>query len=325
MLKIVGEERALKRYARMFAGHFLTRPCEERSITLGHRGATSAARVFWLERIGIWFCPAWTDDSYRHLFGKIGTSHCDRVAVTCEINFPRAGVDRRMGGAFAVDNAGHVFAVHRGHLGGRRGMGKSRFMEAYRGVWADLDEGCTMDAVAVIGDLESPRFPRQVAQFVSQIALIKEGKPMAGTQQLLMPLAIDFDTDGRCGETYDDLRRDLVRECDLGCVIEDLAHMIASQGYRVRSWGTNVLYSVRGGSREETYYYVCPDNRYKSIREGTIHLFFLALRSRRPHRMYLLVPEPLPRFLTERLAEFYIKTIVYEWQVERACFPRLEI
>jgi len=325
VLRIVGSERALKRYARKFVHHFLALAPEKLTVTLGHRGATTTAAVYWLERLGIWFYPAWTEGSYQHLFGLIRAVRRDRALVACEINFPSSGIDRRIGGAFAVDRKGQVYVIHRGHLGGKRGMGRSHFLETYCGVWADLDEGDTSEAVAVVGELNSPRFPRQVAQFVSQITLIKEGKTPSVSRQLLMPLEMDFGSDMRSGEMYEDLVRDLGGECDLGSLREDLAHLIASQGQRVKTWGTNILYYQRGEESEETYCYVCADNGQKSIREGAINLFFLTLRSRRRHRMYLFVPELLPRLLTERLAELHIETIVYGWQDDHATFPGFDV
>ena len=81
------------------------------------------------------------------------------LPITCEINVPVAGIDRKLGGAFARNRDGRTFVVHRGLIGGaKKGVGKSLFASRFRGVWSALEEGRAVTPVAVIGELASPRF-----------------------------------------------------------------------------------------------------------------------------------------------------------------------
>ncbi len=135
MLKVVEEESAIRRYQRQFVRAF--RPLAEETIpvNLGHPGASVRARVSWSNRLGIWFFSRRIGTlGYWHAFGIGRPEGGANIPITCEINFPLCGIDRRTGGAFAEDHAGRVFVVHRGKLGGgRKGIGKSLFENHYRG------------------------------------------------------------------------------------------------------------------------------------------------------------------------------------------------
>src|SRR5512133_326471 len=176
MLKVVENESAIRRYQRDFIRGFKPLISEVIPVELGHPGASVRAKVGFSEQLGIWiFSRKIADHRYWNAFGIGRPEGGSRTAITCEINFPLCGIDRRTGGAFAEDGAGRLFVVHRGKLGGgRKGIGKGLFENHYRGVWEVLEDGGEETTVALIGVLRSPRFARQISQFVIKIARIKE-------------------------------------------------------------------------------------------------------------------------------------------------------
>lgn len=294
-------------------------------LTLGHRGKSYEVRTLWLENLGIWMAADWQGPHYRHIFGITAPNHIRRLAVTCEINFPRRGIERKVGGAFARDAEGRVYVVHRGLLGGRKGVGKGIFMREYRGIWAEMEEGEKVSSVVVVGNLTSVRFPRQVAQFVKQVAEIKEKEESVDTRQLSMPLELNYTPEIFGLETYGEAKRNLSSACDLGLAIQDLIREMESRGAKVRTLGPNCLSCSVGLKERDVYFFVIPDSGNRSIREGAINLFFLALRSRRPYRLVLVLPDGIDNLLKERLGEFSIETLVFHWNKDRACFESLDL
>ncbi|MCX7982624.1 MAG: hypothetical protein N2572_06925 [Syntrophales bacterium] len=325
MLRIVEDEQAIKRYLRRFLSHFRALPHRKEILSVGHRGKSYTVRVFWLDSLGIWLARDWRGDYFRHIFGLVPLSSACKVSTTCEINFPRSGIDRRLGGAFALDSAGRVYVIHRGLLGGRKGMGKGLFLREYRGVWAEIEEGDRVSSVVVVGDLASVRFPRQVAQFVRQIVEIKEKEEPRDERQIAMPLELDSMPEIYGLETFEDTRKNLSLACDLGLAVQDLTDEIESQGVKVKAQGPTCLSCRTLEGEKEVYFYVLPDSRGRSIREGAIHLFFLALRSRLPCRLILVLPEKIDDFLKERLREFSIETFVFQWNKDKAIFSGLKL
>jgi len=98
--------------------------------------------------------------------------------ITVEINIPLEGIDRRVGGLFAVDtNNKHTLLLHRGKVGGgKKGIGKNAFLEWYAKkpvkVWYDEATG-ESDYILLIADLSSPYFIQQIEDFVSAVAQFK--------------------------------------------------------------------------------------------------------------------------------------------------------
>ncbi len=121
MLKVVADESAIRRYQRQFVKTLRT-PAEEMiPVKLGHPGASEKAKVAWSERLGIWFFSRKLPGSrYWNGFGIGRPEGGGNVAITCEINFPFYGIDRRTGGAFAQDRC---------RQGLRRSPGKARRRE----------------------------------------------------------------------------------------------------------------------------------------------------------------------------------------------------
>jgi hypothetical protein len=224
MLKVVENEPAIRKYQRQFVRALKPIAEETIPVKLGHLGASEKVKVSWSERLGIWFFSRKVAGTrYWNAFGVGRPEVGAAIAITCEINFPLCGIDRRTGGAFAQDRAGQVFVVHRGKLGGgRKGIGKSLFEDRYRGVWEIMDDGGEETPVAVIGQINSPRLARAIAQFIRKISWIKEKASTRSSQTELT-----FDElrvrEELIGARHCEPEREPGAECDRGLIVRDLA------------------------------------------------------------------------------------------------------
>ncbi len=145
------------------------------SVHFGHLGASFYREVLWMQQLDIWVHSDIIEGS-RHYngFGIENPRSSTHVSITCEINFPLSGINRRIAGAFAGDRSGGIHIVHRGKVGGgRRGIGKALFEENYGGNWATVKDGDLESRVAVLAALDSTKVPEEVSQFVYEIHRIK--------------------------------------------------------------------------------------------------------------------------------------------------------
>jgi hypothetical protein len=238
MLKVVEDESSVRRYQRIFAKALRTPDDKTVPVTLGHPGASEKAKVSWSEMLGIWsFSRKIAGSRYWNAFGVVRPEGGAGIAITCEINFPLCGIDRRTGGAFAQDRAGNIFVVHRGKLGGgRRGIGKTLFENSYRGVWEEMEDGDEETPVALIGILHSPRIARQIAQFVRKISRIKESAAARSSQA---ELTFDEFTirEELIGSHYRNHAGETGAECDHGLILQDLSHALRKSGLRAGNDG----------------------------------------------------------------------------------------
>ncbi|MDI9569989.1 MAG: hypothetical protein QM278_04525 [Pseudomonadota bacterium] len=322
MLKIVTEAKAIQRCRRQMARRIRMAATERIPVVLGHQGASIRARVWWSEELGFWFHPGRGERRYWNAFGLDRPRPGASLPITCEINFTTEGIDRRIGGAFAKDSRGRVFVVHRGVLGGgRKGIGKVLFEKWYRGVWMEMDDGGEAIYVAVVGVLQSPRFVRQVAQFISKIEKIKDmAAPSVQTE-------IDFEDlrlrEELLGTRRCELNRDLAGRCDHGLVVKDLAAALRQQGCQFGNDGLRDLLALdpRG---ETTIFEIETDTLFGSIQEGATRLLVNSLLATRPPRLVLVLPAAPDAVTARKLQRLNIDVLIYRWDENHAVFPGLE-
>ncbi|MHC4415662.1 MAG: hypothetical protein ACYS0G_10290 [Planctomycetota bacterium] len=145
---------------------------------VGFQGGGAEFDIYWraTERIWVLLDPDVAENRYRCCFGLQHPSAHESLAITCEINPPHEGIDRKIAGVFLRDDRGVIHVAHSGKIGGgRAGIGKTAFLAAYRGdniepvEWAD---GVRSKAI-VVGAIDAREFPSQLAHFVREVERFK--------------------------------------------------------------------------------------------------------------------------------------------------------
>lgn len=327
MLKVLDDESAIKKYRRQFIKCFKPFIDEKISVNLGHPGATVKAKVLWSERLGIWMVhEKMSGSKYGHAFGAEKPTGSSHIPITCEINFPAKGVDRRIGGALAEDRNGRIFVVHRGRIGGgKKGVGKALFDDHYRGVWAIMEDGSAETTVALIGALNSPRFVRQVSQFVRKVDRMKNLFSSRTSQ-----LEISFDElhfwEELIGASYTDpLTTDPSSMCDHGLIIKDLYDVLSRRGFRAGNDLERDLLIVNARQEITAVFEVTTDISIPSIKSAAASLLLAnADLPTQPH-LILAVPEAIDDTLNRKLKKLGVEVLTYEWKDDHAVFPGLPV
>jgi hypothetical protein len=322
MLKVIEDESSIRRNQRLFARALRTLAEETIPVKLGHPGASEKAKVAWSEALGIWsLSRKIAGTRYWNAFGVGRPEGGTGIAITCEINFPLCGIDRRTGGAFAQDRAGHVFVVHRGKLGGgRKGIGKSLFENSYRGVWEVMEDGGQESPVALIGVLHSPRFARQITQFVRKIARMKESAAARSSQAELT-----FDEfslrEELIGARYRDDQRETGAECDRGLIVRDLADALRESGLRTGNDPHRDLMAMDREGRIRAVFQIRTEMTLAGIHAGVAELLLSGLGLPGSPLFILTLPRGPESALREQLKRLNIAILTYDWRGERAVFP----
>jgi len=325
MLKIIQEEAAVRRYQRQFIRSFKLFVDEKIPVHLGHPGASTEAKVLWSGRLGIWLHSGKTQEG-RHwnAFGIGKPKKNANISITCEINFPAGGIDRRIGGALARDRNGRIFVVHRGRIGGgRKGVGKSLFADHYRGVWEVMEDGDEETTVALIGALNSPRLARQVAQYIHKIDAIKEAASHRSSQLEMKFETITF-RETLVGERYCELEKDKEAECDQGLVVKDLADCLRRRRMKVGNDGLHDLFIANDNGEMIAIFKVKTTSAPLGLHAGASQLLLNSLRCASPPRQILVIPEKPDAALEEKLKKLGIHILPYTWSKDQAQFPGLQ-
>jgi hypothetical protein len=325
MLKIIQEEAAIRRYQQRFIRSFKPFMDEKIPVHLGHPGASTEAKVLWSGRLGVWLYAGKTQEGrYWNAFGIGKPRIRTHIPITCEINFPVSGIDRRIGGALARDRKGRVFVVHRGRIGGgKKGIGKSLFADHYRGVWEIMEDGDEETTVALIGALNSPRLVRQVTQYVHKINEIKEIASYRSSQLEMKFETITF-RENLIGERYCDLERDKDSECDHGLVVRDLADCLRRKKMKAGNDGCHDLFIANAEGAMAAIFQVKTTATPLNLHAGASQLLLNSLRCMPPPRLILVIPEKPDSALEERLKRLGIDILPYTWSKDQAQFPGLQ-
>lgn len=325
MLKVIENEPAISKYQRQFIRAFRSQATETFSVTLGHPGASVKAKVAWSESLGIWFFSRKVAGSrYWNAFGIGRPVGGAAIAITCEINFPLCGIDRRTGGGFAQDRAGRILVVHRGRLGGgRKGIGKALFESRYRGVWETMDDGGEESSVAVIGQIESPRLARQITEFIGKIARIKEMASARSSQTELTFGELCL-REELIGARYCEPERETGAECDRGLIVRDLAEALKKQGLRTGNDDHRELMVMDRENRILAIFQILTDMTASHLYARAMQLLLNAPTPPETPRLILVLPGNPDNTLREQFQRLGIKILTYVWQETGAVFPELD-
>jgi hypothetical protein len=320
MLKIIEDGEIIARCQRQLVRSFKPFIGEKLQVRLGHPGASFRARILWSEDLGIWIYSSKTAESrYWNAFGVIQGRDATPLSISCEINFPFQGIDRRVGGALAKDRDGRVFVVHRGRIGGgKRGIGKSFFEEHYRGVWTLMEDGDAETPVAVIGALKSPRFIRQVAQFIRKIDGIKRNAVVSSSQMEIfteVTLREEF-----LGTGPEAVKRELESQCDHDLVVLDLSKRLIDLGLRPGNDSKCELFALDRAGRISALFAVGTDLSREGIHAGVARLMLNGVDPTGNPSLLLVLPGRPDEALEEQLKRLHIDILTYEWAGDRAIF-----
>jgi hypothetical protein len=323
MLKIIEDEPTIRRCQKQFAKSFEDFVDEKIPVTIGHPGASFKATVSWSRRFGIWISSKKIGSRYWNIFGIGCPDKGSAIPMTCEINFPASGIDRRVGGALARDHKGDIYIVHRGKIGGgKKGIGKLLFEGHYRGVWDVMEDGDTKSDVALIGSLHSHRFVRQVVQFIRKVDLIKNAVAHQSSQVEIAFDEIKF-REEMVGFSYGQYGRKEEDICDHGLVVTDLAVILKDCGLKVGNDGSHDLFAVDKKGQVTIVYQVITGTSKPVLHKGIAGLLLSGLDFSNNPRLVLVLPQPLDESLETKLRHLKIELLVYKWQQDRAVFPGL--
>ena len=324
MLKVIEDEKLIARYARQFAGAFRPFMDEKIRVMLGHQGASFSAKVSWSKRLGIWiYSHSAKNIRYWNAFGLGKPQASGHLPITAEINFPRVGIDRKTGGAFARDAWNHIYVIHRGKIGGgKKGIGKTLFEENYRGNWAWMEDGDSLAEVAVIGALQSPRFALQAAQFVRKIEKLKSAASFSSQTSLNFSEAAFHEE--LVGSLPSLSPNNIADACDHDLIIHQLAALLCRWKFKVAN-DTNVeLFVTQPASDGLSHMIaVCADTREKTVMAVAAKLLLQKSVQAGHSSPILLLPEDKVEQYVRPMRRLHIDVLSFRVEGEKIFFPDL--
>jgi hypothetical protein len=256
--------------------------------------------------------PKWNTKSYSH-------------SITCEINPPYEGIDRRIAGAFAKDPEGKLYLVHRGKLGGGRpGIGKALFTDEFMGTWEEVEDGTEFSKVALIASFDNPRFDEQIADFVHEVERIKT-LPIATTgtatkaPAVLTPIFKDefFGT-----KKISNASSQTIANSDHGLVVNTLAKELKGKNINVGNIQSIDLYILDSAGNPTTLFEVKTGTTSTQVYEAVGQLYFHSTRLKAKCRLVAVFPDNIRQEIRDVFKTLAIQLLTYSFSNNLPIFDR---
>jgi len=298
MLTVVGDPKRIDRAIKRLHGALEGVPA--RSVRLTWRGGELRTTIHWVRDDAFWWAVEPRHRRDALVLGHAPDPPARRESITCEINLPRAGADRKVAGIVAADDAGALYLAHSGRLS------KSGFREFLAdGVWRSVHwpDGEETEAL-VIAPLGSPRLTRLLGRFVDSVRRFKEGETLASQPTL----CLEPSAHGSAGAA-----------CDRSLVDLSLHEELSKRGL---FGGTLDLFSLRG-ERPQPLFALIADSQPEELALAVGSLSLAAARGGGDVRPILVAPAEL----AERdgaLGSLPFACVRYRWRGARAVFDGLD-
>jgi hypothetical protein len=96
MLKLLRGPKDITQAQKKFRERFHIAGAEKRTVRIAHRGEVHRMEVIWLPSEGVWAGSRKLINRYWNVFGVGEPSRRAPNGITCEINFPLHGINRRI-------------------------------------------------------------------------------------------------------------------------------------------------------------------------------------------------------------------------------------
>ncbi len=176
VLKVIDDKVEIQRAQKLLLSNLNAVADRQDLINVGYQGESQKLNARWSKKLDIWWINENSGNRFWNAFGtgepkwNTGYSH----SITCEINPPFEGIDRRISGVFAKNAEGKLYLLHRGKLGGGKpGIGKALFVKEFTGDWEEVKDGAELKRLALVASFDNPRFAEQIADFVHEVERIK--------------------------------------------------------------------------------------------------------------------------------------------------------
>ncbi len=315
MLRVVGEPRLIERAIKRLQGALKGVP--SRGVRLTWRGGELRTTLHWARDDAFWWAveprgaTARTGARHAVLLGHAPSAPTKRESITCEINLPRSGADRKVAGIIAADEKGAFYLAHSGRMGGARtGQRKAGFRGFLAdGVWRPVHwpDGRESEAL-IVAPLDSPRLTRLLGLFVDAVRRFKEGD---------LPALRPHDQPAIAEPVLADSAS---AACDRRLVGASLYEELGKRGL---FGGADDLFSLRG-ERPRPYFALVADGQAAELAVAVGSLTLLAARGGASLRPILIVPSTLADREGPTLRRLSFPCVRFRWRGARALFDGLD-
>ena len=311
MYRVITNRAQITRLQANFEKKLKSNATETVQPILGHPGGSFKASVYYSEHLGFWFFSTIAvnrhnvENRYWNGFGTKKPIVDKNLNIECEINVPLEGLNRRIAAVFAEAEDGRIVLLHRGKIGGgRKGIGKQRFLENYRGSYIEAIDGDEINDFALVCDINNDLLAFQVAAFVKEVDRIKNR-----LDEVIIKKKFKFNDEFQGTKKYKKTGS-IEATCNHGIIVNKLAEELEARGNKVGSDGYRDLF-IHSKASIQSIFEIKPDVKKSSIYSAIGQLFIYSIDTKA--KQFIVLPERLDEKIENKLFNHGIEIIVYDW------------
>ncbi len=269
--------------------------------------------------IDLWISTQELGNRYWNGFG-IGRPYKGvNNSLNGEINFPYEGIDRRIAGTFAIDDDNNVLILHRGKIGGGRpGVGKTLFINNFRGDFITAIDGDRETTFCLVGELNSPYFLEQIKSFIVEIKRIKYLDNINTLNEFKELEDYNF-IDEHSGETTIEINRNSTVIRTHGIVVNALAKELENRDYKIGNDRNRDLF-IYNRKKIITLFEIKTSCITQDLYSAIGQLIIYSIPIKTNVNLILVLPDKLNTTVEKRLAQFGIELLYYKWKNNKPIF-----
>lgn len=292
-------------------------PGEHGEFTLHWHESARFWVVFGLQELSRYWCAYGTMDPNSHR----------SVDVTCEINPPTEGIDRRCGGIFLKDSGSGLYLAHSGKVGGgRKGIGKTSFLEEYSGSLEEVEwpDGVTSEVV-LLGKIGSKSFVRNLANYIRAVEAFK-----ANVTGQMPPPIIEKNPDLTFTPEFEGPKRKykltsaIESQCDHGTVVNTLHAELKAIGLDAYTTSKIDLFLADDEANITHLIEVKTDQTTTSLYQAVGQVMLHGALQRSDPRRILVLPGEVSPDTARRLTRLGLQVVRYDWKGGQPIFTDLK-
>lgn len=323
MITVVSDKKEILQLHQQFQKKLKSSLVKPVDCWVGHPGGNFEDKVHYSDKLNIWLSHSKHDTRFWNGFGighpKEGTNN----SLVGEINFPFGGINRSIAGVFAVDEKQKVLVLHRGRIGGgKKGIGKDFFMNNFRGDFITATDGDRQNEFCLVGELDSAYFPRQVANFISEIYRVKNMGHIKQKPGISHWAGFNY-LDEYTGNivTEQDEPRTIHRTH--GIIVNALAAQMEKKGFKIGNDKNRDLFIYRG-INVIALFEIKTSSSTQDLYTAIGQLLLYSIPMDKKVKLFVVLPERLNPEVNDRFEFLGIKVIYYKMENENVSFQNIE-
>jgi hypothetical protein len=227
---------------------------------------------------------------------------------------------------FVRDDQGLVYLTHSGKVGGgRKGIGKAAFLEAYRGeniTSIKLPDGEAVDAI-IVGRVDGGHLPAHIAHFVREVERFKRKRIGTEPPTPTSPPSTIFSPEFSGARKSYEIVGKIESRCDHGPVISALEETLTARGFTPGNDRHRDLFLSRTDGTMAYLFEAKTDLSTTSLYTGVGQLMLHgAIQQPEPKRI-LVLPDKPHTLTMAALKRLGIQVVTYQWHNGKPLFHSL--